>query len=147
MQTPPPRRVFVDTQGWAELYACASVTSCASGRFHATGSGKRLGAYRPLIWFYLNWYPCCIRATFGCYNSRSSRSLRRYARCLALPNVVVIHIDPALDQQAWGLLYTNPQQPWCLVIATSMALMRHEAIANILTADQHFAQAGFSVLL
>ena len=65
----------------------------------------------------------------------------------ALPNVTVIHVDPVLDQQAWGLLYTNPQQPWSHVDATSMALMRREGITEVLTADQHFAQAGFTVLL
>lgn len=65
----------------------------------------------------------------------------------ALPNVVVVHIDPAIDQQAWGLLYTNPQQPWSHVDATSMVLMRREGITDVLTADQHFAQVGFTVLL
>ncbi|HKT39252.1 MAG TPA: hypothetical protein VJR48_12830 [Ktedonobacterales bacterium] len=65
----------------------------------------------------------------------------------AVPNLTVLYVDPVLDQQAWGLLYTNPQQPWSHVGATSMVLMRREVIDEILTADKHFSQAGFTVLL
>jgi predicted nucleic acid-binding protein len=64
----------------------------------------------------------------------------------ALPNLVPTNIDPVIDQQAWELLYTNPQHPWSHVDATSIVLMRQLNISEVLTADHHFAQAGFTVL-
>jgi uncharacterized protein len=45
------------------------------------------------------------------------------------------------------LLYTNPQQPWSHVDASSMVLMRQLGITEVFTADRHFEQAGFTVLL
>jgi len=143
MQTPPPRRVFVDTQGWAELMhapalhhaqAMDFMRQAQANAWELVTSNLVLSELVPLL------------------HSRNFRLLQQQILTIitqirALPNVVVIHTDPALDQQAWGLLYTNPQQPWSHVDATSMAVMRREGITEILTADQHFAQAGFTVLL
>lgn len=64
-----------------------------------------------------------------------------------LPNLIIVHVDPLLDQMAWELLYANPQHPWSHVDATSMVVMRQMGITDILTADHHFTQAGFAVLL
>ena len=68
-------------------------------------------------------------------------------RIRALPGLVIVHVDAALDEQAWDLLYANKQHPWSHVDATSMAIMRQMGISDILTADHHFSQAGFTVLL
>ncbi len=69
------------------------------------------------------------------------------AQIRALPNLVIVHIDPLLDQQAWELLEANPQHPWSHVDATSMIVMRQIGVSEIVTADHHFAQAGFTILL
>jgi predicted nucleic acid-binding protein len=68
-------------------------------------------------------------------------------RIRALPDLITIHVDALLDEQAWSLLYANPQQPWSHVDATSMVVMRQIGLTEILTADHHFAQAGFTILL
>lgn len=65
----------------------------------------------------------------------------------ALPDLIVIHVDMSFDEQAWQLLYANPHYPWSHVDATSMVIMRAMGISEILTADHHFSQAGFTVLL
>ena len=143
MQTPPPRRVFVDTQGWAEIMhapalhhiqAVDILRQAQANGWELMTSNLVLSELVPLL------------------RSRNFHLLQQQVLAIittkrALPNLAVHHIDPALDQQAWGLLYTNPQQPWSHVDASSMALMRREGITEILTADQHFAQAGFTVLL
>ncbi len=69
------------------------------------------------------------------------------AQIRALPNLIIVHIDPLLDQMAWELLYANPQHPWSHVDATSMVVMRQIGVVEIFTADHHFTQAGFSILL
>lgn len=143
MQAPPPKRVFVDTQGWAEIMhapalhhtqAVDLLHQAQADQWELVTSNMVLSEFVPLM------------------HSRNFRLpqpqiLALITQIRALPNVVVVHIDPTLDQQAWGLLYTNPQQPWSHVDATSMVLMRQVGITEVLTADQHFVQAGFTVLL
>ncbi len=68
-------------------------------------------------------------------------------RIRAYPYLVLVTVDASTDQQAWDLLYANPQYPWSHVDATSMVLMRQLGITEVLMADHHFAQAGFTILL
>ncbi len=46
-----------------------------------------------------------------------------------------------------AVLYANPQQPWSHVDATSIVLMRQLGHTEVFTADHHFEQLGFTVLL
>jgi predicted nucleic acid-binding protein len=80
------------------------------------------------------------------FHVSQARMLATVIQIRALPNLVPTNIDPMIDQQAWELLYTNPQHPWSHVDATSIVLMRQLNISEVLTADHHFAQAGFTVL-
>lgn len=59
----------------------------------------------------------------------------------------IAHIDPELDQQAWELLATRPDKNWSLVDCSSFVFMKQRHIAEALTADHHFEQAGFMPLL
>jgi predicted nucleic acid-binding protein len=63
------------------------------------------------------------------------------------PSVEVIHIDEALDSEAWELLKARPDKTWSLVDCASFILMRRMGILEALTADHHFEQAGFVRLL
>lgn len=154
MQTPPPdptpasvsppsRRIFVDTQGWAEVFhstalhhaqAVAFMQQAQTNSWELITSNLILSELLPLL------------------HSRNFRLLQSQildiiTRIRALPSLTVVAVDGAIDQQAWTLLYANRQQPWSHVDATSMTLMRQMGITDVLTADQHFAQAGFTVLL
>lgn len=143
MPTPLPRRVFVDTQGWAEIFhgpaphhtqAVDFLRQAQAGHWELLTSNFVLSELVPLL------------------HSRNFRLpqpqiLTLIGQIRALPNVTVAFIDTALDHEAWALLEANPQQPWSHVDATSMALMRQSGITEVLTADRHFAQAGFVILL
>jgi predicted nucleic acid-binding protein len=61
--------------------------------------------------------------------------------------VNIIHIDPALDADAWTLLKARPDKDWSLVDCASFAVMADRGIAEALTSDHHFEQAGFVRLL
>ena len=61
--------------------------------------------------------------------------------------VQVVHIDPTLDEEAWSLLKTRADKEWSMVDCASFALMNRRGIAEALTTDHHFEQAGFRRLL
>ncbi|MCG3121636.1 MAG: 23S rRNA-specific endonuclease VapC20 [bacterium] len=63
------------------------------------------------------------------------------------PWVDIIHIDSALDKEAWQLLKTRPDKEWSLVDCSSFVLMQQRNIMTALTTDSHFEQAGFVRLL
>lgn len=139
----PPRRIFVDTQGWAEVFhsaglhhaqASALMQEAESQRWEFITSNMILSELTPLL---------------HSRNFRLPQSviLDLISRIRVLPNLSITYVDPVLDQQAWELLYANPQQPWSHVDATSMVVMRQIGVTEILTADHHFTQAGFSILL
>jgi predicted nucleic acid-binding protein len=58
-----------------------------------------------------------------------------------------VHIDLTLDNQAWQLLKSRPDKEWGLVDCASFVLMQQRGIAEALTTDHNFEQAGFIRLL
>jgi len=63
------------------------------------------------------------------------------------PYIEVVHIDAALDEEAWELLKKRDDKHWSLVDCASFVVMKRLGIAEALTSDQHFEQAGFVRLL
>lgn len=141
--TTQSRRIFVDTQGWAEAFhqpglhhaqAAALLLQARANRWDLITSNLVLSELVPLFRSRL-------------FRLTQPQVLNIITQIRALPNTTVVFVDAQLDQQAWGLLYANPQQPWSHVDATSMALMRQLGLAEVFTADHHFEQAGFTILL
>ena len=65
----------------------------------------------------------------------------------ASPKVSVIHVDDALNQQAWQLFTQRQDKDWSLVDCASFSIMRQHGVQEALTTDHHFEQAGFVCLL
>ncbi len=63
------------------------------------------------------------------------------------PYIEVVHIDLALDHEAWLLLRSRLDKNWSLVDCASFVVMQHRGISEALTADHHYEQAGFVRLL
>lgn len=61
--------------------------------------------------------------------------------------VEIVHINESLDAKAWQLLASRLDKQWSLVDAASFIVMDERNIAEALTADRHFEQAGFVCLL
>ena len=61
--------------------------------------------------------------------------------------VEVVHVDHALDDQAWALFKSRHDKRWSLVDCASFVVMKALRISDALTADRHFEQAGFKRLL
>ena len=65
----------------------------------------------------------------------------------ASPHVTILHIDTALEAQAWDLLTNRPDKEWSLVDCSSFVIMRHCGLDQALTTDHHFEPAGLAHLL
>jgi predicted nucleic acid-binding protein len=63
------------------------------------------------------------------------------------PYIEVVHVDAALDAEAWQLLRSRADKEWSLVDCASFVLMKRRGILEALTSDHHFEQAGFVRLL
>ena len=62
-------------------------------------------------------------------------------------SVEVVHIERAIDDEAWALLEARLDKEWSLVDASSFIVMQHFGITEALTTDRHFNQAGLAKLL
>ncbi len=59
----------------------------------------------------------------------------------------IVPFDDAIYQEALLLYDARPDKKWSLTDCTSFAIMRREGLADALTADHHFEQAGYLPLL
>jgi predicted nucleic acid-binding protein len=57
--------------------------------------------------------------------------------------VEIVHIEQAIDKEAWELLEKYLDKEWSLVDASSFLVMRRFGMTQVLTGDHHFDQAGF----
>lgn len=63
------------------------------------------------------------------------------------PEVEVVWVDPVLHNEAMALLQSQLDKSYSLCDAVSFVLMRQRSLADALTTDHHFEQAGFRRLL
>jgi predicted nucleic acid-binding protein len=61
--------------------------------------------------------------------------------------VEIVQVDAALDAAAWSLWHSRPDKEWSLVDCASFVVMQQRGLAEALTTDHHFEQAGFVRLL
>jgi predicted nucleic acid-binding protein len=87
-----------------------------------------------------------------CLNLASAVTLRGtaigfYRHCHADPAVKVIKCVPRLMQAAVDLYQSRDDKAWGVTDCLSFLVMQERALANALTTDHHFIQAGFRALL
>ena len=63
------------------------------------------------------------------------------------PSVEIVDLSPDLYAKAFDLYRNRPDKEWGMVDCISFVVMESRGIAEALTADEHFEQAGFRVLL
>jgi hypothetical protein len=66
---------------------------------------------------------------------------------LADPNVTVIPASPELFRAGLDLYGRRLDKEWSLTDCISLVVMEERGLREALTADPHFKQAGFKVLL
>lgn len=63
------------------------------------------------------------------------------------PNVEIVPLSETLYADALELYRTRPDKEWGLTDCISFVIMQERGLTEALTADGHFQQAGFQVLL
>jgi predicted nucleic acid-binding protein len=63
------------------------------------------------------------------------------------PSVRVVSSSTDLFHQGRELFRSRPDKDWGLTDCISFAVMHHHGLRDALTADHHFEQAGFTILL
>lgn len=66
---------------------------------------------------------------------------------LTSDDVKVIHIHPPLFRKAFDLYKSHSDKLWGLIDCVSFVVMKELAITDALSADKHFEQAGFNILM
>ncbi len=134
--------VFVDTSGWANYFL------------------RRQPYHRQAIDFLNHWQRSSVEIVTTNYVVAELASLLtsplKVERGLQIQMigvlrssawVIVMHIDPAIEAEAWDMFTRHRDKFWSLVDCTSFAIMRRRGIGQALTEDHHFDQAGFQSLL
>ena len=75
------------------------------------------------------------------------RFMDLYRHIQLSPAIRVVPASRALLEEAIALYAARPDKDWPLTDCVSFVVMRDEGIAQALTGDQHFEQAGFTALL
>jgi uncharacterized protein len=66
---------------------------------------------------------------------------------LASEEVRIISVDAPLFQKGFNLYKVYQDKAWGLVDCISFVVMRENGVADALTADNHFEQLGFNILI
>ena len=61
--------------------------------------------------------------------------------------VEIVPVDEHLEQRGWQLFRVREDKDWGMTDCVSMSLMADRRIQDVFTADHHFEQAGFNILL
>lgn len=61
--------------------------------------------------------------------------------------VEIVHVDERLEAAAWQLFREREDKDWSMTDCVSMTLMMEREYGDVFTADHHFEQAGFNILL
>ncbi len=79
--------------------------------------------------------------------SFKSKAIAVIEEFLASDEVRVVSVDISLFQNGFDLYKAYQDKAWGLVDCISFIVMREYGIIDALTADTHFEQAGFNILL
>lgn len=63
------------------------------------------------------------------------------------PAFDIVHVTKEIYERSFGLYSNRPDKDWGLTDCISFEVMRERKIKQALTADMHFQQAGFEMLL
>ena len=66
---------------------------------------------------------------------------------LTSDDVQVIHLHPQLFRKAFDLYKSRSDKLWGLIDCVSFVVMKEIGITDALSADKHFEQAGFNILI
>ena len=134
------RRLLVDTSGWLALLNVAETSPVRAGDIYR----KRFSASWQIVTH------DGILLEVG--NSLSSQQWRNNViawreRVTSSERVLVVSLNETLLAKGWNLFAARKDKDWGIIDCLSFIVMQEHEIREALTADKHFAQAGFTRLL
>ena len=134
------RRVFADAQYWVAILNDQDQSHSAAQAISLTLRGVTIVTTEEVITEVLAYF--CERGQY----------LRQAAVAftdgiLSNPYVVIQHQSHQTFRDGFALYGARPDKGYSLTDRVSMLAMRHEAITEVLTDDDHFTQEGFTILL
>lgn len=134
--------IFVDTAGWGHLIDSGQTSHERAAALYY--SARQEGRHFVTTNYVLTELVALLTSPLHL----DRRTIIAFIEALKTsPHVEVVHIDPALDAQAWQLLKQRPDKEWSLVDCASFVLMAQRGILEALTTDHHFEQAGYVCML
>lgn len=136
----PVNRAFVDTVCWIGLLSKTDQMHQAANQLYQ----------RLLKQNYL------LTTTSGVLNETanalSAPKYRRsvvefHKRLVVSPRIEIVFIDERHWKAGWKLYEERSDKAWSLTDCISMVVMREKNLAEVVTHDEHFRQAGFKILL
>jgi predicted nucleic acid-binding protein len=79
--------------------------------------------------------------------SHRQEAAKAIQQLLTSDDVEVVHLSPQLFERGLALYTTHQDKVWSLVDCISFIVMTEADIAEALTTDRHFEQAGFRALM
>ena len=124
---------FVDTSFWIALLSEEDRNYAAAQALVGDGPGPLLTTNQVLgeTW-------TLIRRRFG-----HERAVACVRAVRAVPTLSILHVDPALEDDAWRWLRRRDEREYSFVDATSFAVMRRRRMREVLAFDGDFSAAGF----
>ena len=131
-------KLFVDTSGWASFFNSKEPT-------HKQASQILMTAYRDRYTVVTSNYILAELVSLLHSPLRISRPtiFAIVDTIKSTPYVDIVHIDLAIDSDAWDLCKSRIDKAWSLVDCSSFVIMQQHNIQQALTTDHHFEQAGF----
>ena len=65
---------------------------------------------------------------------------------LGSDRIHILHVDSAMQREAWRMFEGHADKDWDMVDCGSFAFMRRHGLSTAFSFDRHFAQAGFAVV-
>ena len=132
---------FVDTSGWG-AWADDRDPHHAPARDAAAETTRAKGLLVTTNWVLAELTGLFVRLRMG-----KPDQVRFFDGVAADPGVVVEVIDPPTEAAAWARWRPRPDKAWSVVDCASFVVMERRGLAEAVTNDHHFEQAGFVRLL
>ncbi len=134
------KTIFIDTSAWLALIN-------KSDEFHEKAKLVRDGLVEKNARFVMTDY--IIVEIANCFSRIPFReaAIKLIESIRNSEDIEVVRVNEDIFEKAWDLYSSRKDKEWGFTDCTSFVVMRENGIKEAFSADHHFEQAGFKILL